>query len=189
MFEGQEETRTGMERIGVFCASSSRMDAKYYEEARRFGQWLGEHGKTLVYGGSRCGMMEVLAESVKSSGGRVFGVVPQKVLKNDMVSDHIDITFYADGLSDRKEWLIGESDIMVVFPGSVGTLDEALTAMASNTFGEHQKRVVFYNILGFWDDFFTMIDNLEKTGVVNKPFSKFMSRVSTLEELTALLAE
>ena len=130
-------------------------------------------------------MMEVLAQAVKESGGRVFGVVPQKVLKRGMVSDQIDITFYADGLSDRKDWLIGESDIMVVLPGSVGTLDEAFTAMASHTFGEHQKRIVFYNINGFWDDLFVMMDNLEKKGVVNKPFSLFVSRVSTLDELAS----
>lgn len=183
-----QEAETGkMERIGVFCASSSQMSPMYYDAARQLGHWLGSHGKTLVYGGSRCGMMEVLAQAVKESGGRVFGVVPQKVLKSGMASDQIDITFYADGLSDRKDWLIGESDIMLVLPGSVGTLDEAFTAMASHTFGEHQKRIVFYNINGFWDDLFVMLDNLEKKGVVNKPFSLFVSRVSTLDELTSLI--
>lgn len=184
----EQDNETGkMERIGVFCASSSRMDQVYYDETRRFGQWLGTHGKTLVYGGSRCGMMEVLAQAVKESGGRVFGVVPQKVLKNNLVSEQIDITFYADGLSDRKEWLMGESDIMVVLPGSVGTLDEAFTAMASHTFGEHQKQIVFYNINGFWEDLFVMLDNMAKKGVVNKPFSDFVHKANTLDELVALI--
>ncbi len=186
-FTDQETKTERKERIGVFCASSSQMDQIYYDETRRLGQWLGAHGKTLVYGGSRCGMMEVLAQAVKESGGRVFGVVPQKVLKHNMVSEQIDITFYADGLSDRKEWLIGESDVMVVLPGSVGTLDEAFSAMASHTFGEHQKSIIFYNINGFWDDLFVMLDNLEKKGVVNKPFNQFVRRASTLEELTAMI--
>ena len=104
-----------------------------------------------------------------------------------LTGDQIDITFYADGLSDRKEWLIGESDIMVVLPGSVGTLDEAFTAMASHTFGEHQKRIVFYNINGFWDDLFMMLDNLEQKGVVNKPFGRFVARASNLEELVSMI--
>ena len=56
-----QEAETGkMERIGVFCASSSQMSPMYYDAARQLGLWLGSHGKTLVYGGSRCGMMEVL---------------------------------------------------------------------------------------------------------------------------------
>ena len=183
----QEPKEKKSERIGVFCSSSGNMSASYYDEARRFGQWLGSHGKTLVYGGGCYGMMEVLAQAVKSSGGKVFGVVPRKLLEKHLVSDQIDITFYADGLSDRKEWLIGESDIMVVLPGSVGTLDEAFTAMASHTFGEHQKRIIFYNINGFWDDLFVMLDNLGKKGVVNKPFGSFVSKASTLEEVVEML--
>ena len=39
-----------MNRIGVFCASSDRMDNIYYEEAIKLGKWIGENKKTLVYG-------------------------------------------------------------------------------------------------------------------------------------------
>lgn len=172
-----------MEKIGVFCSSSEKMESVYYEQAERLGRWMGEHGKTLVYGGARCGLMETVASSVKQSGGRVFGVVPCKVMQNNMMSEHIDIVFHADDLRDRKQWLVDESDIMVALPGSVGTLDEAFSAMAENTFGMHSKKVIFWNINGFWDDLFLMIDNLEKKGVVNKPFSDIMLRADTLQQV------
>ena len=68
-----------MERIGVFCASSERMAPQYYEAAEALGRWIGESGKTLVYGGANCGLMESVARSVKKAGGQVFGVVPRKV--------------------------------------------------------------------------------------------------------------
>ncbi|MBO5026738.1 MAG: TIGR00730 family Rossman fold protein [Bacteroidaceae bacterium] len=172
-----------MEKIGVFCSSSEKMESVYYEQAERLGRWMGEHGKTLVYGGARCGLMETVAGSVKQSGGRVFGVVPRKVMQNNMMSEHIDIVFHTDDLRDRKQWLVDESDIMVALPGSVGTLDEAFSAMAENTFGMHSKKVIFWNINGFWDDLFLMIDNLEKKGVVNKPFSDMMLRADTLQQV------
>lgn len=172
-----------MEKIGVFCSSSEKMESVYYEQAERLGRWMGEHGKTLVYGGSRCGLMETVAGSVKQSGGRVFGVVPRKVMQNNMMSEHIDIVFHTDDLRDRKQWLVDESDIMVALPGSVGTLDEAFSAMAENTFGMHSKKVIFWNINEFWDDLFLMIDNLEKKGVVNKPFSDIMLRADTLQQV------
>lgn len=172
-----------MEKIGVFCSSSEKMESVYYEQAERLGRWMGEHGKTLVYGGARCGLMETVASSVKQSGGRVFGVVPRKVMQNNMMSEHIDIVFHTDDLRDRKQWLVDESDIMVALPGSVGTLDEAFSAMAENTFGMHSKKVIFWNINGFWDDLFLMIDNLEKKGVVNKPFSDMMLRADTLQQV------
>ena len=136
------------------------MDKVYYDEAQRFAEWLGRRGKTLVYGGSKKGMMEVMASVVRKEGGKVFGVVPRKIVERNLVSDNIDIIFHTDRLSDRKEFLIGESDVMVVLPGSVGTLDEAFTAMAGYTIGEHAKPVVFWNINGFWDGLFDFLDGL-----------------------------
>ena len=56
-----------MEKIGIFCSSSNRMDKVYYEEAARLGRWIGEHGKTLVCGGANCGLMETLAKAVREA--------------------------------------------------------------------------------------------------------------------------
>lgn len=176
-----------MEKIGVFCASSNDMDEVYYQQAAALGKWMGETKRTLVYGGARKGLMESVAKAVRENGGRVFGVVPQKLVKNDMVSDHIDITFHCDALSDRKQWLIGESDIMIALPGSLGTLDEAFSAMAENTFGLHHKKVIFWNINGFWDGLFSFIDTLEQKKAMTKPFSEVMLRANSLEEVISII--
>lgn len=178
-----------MEKIGVFCASSNEMEQVYYEQAEALGKWMGETGKTLVYGGARKGLMESVAKAVKKNGGRVFGVVPQKLVHNNMISDHIDITFHCEALSDRKQWLIGESDIMIALPGSMGTLDEAFSAMAENTFGLHQKKVIFWNINGFWDEFFLFLDSLKAKNVVTKPYEEVMLRADSLEEVIQLIEE
>ena len=178
-----------MEKIGVFCASSNEMEQVYYEQAEALGKWMGETGKTLVYGGARKGLMESVAKAVKENGGRVFGVVPQKLVHNNMVSDHIDITFHCDALSDRKQWLIGESDIMIALPGSMGTLDEAFSAMAENTFGLHQKKVIFWNINGFWDGLFAFIDGLEEEKAMTKPFGEVMLRADSLEEVISIIED
>lgn len=60
-----------IKHVGVFCAASDRLDAAYYAMAREFGRWLGGRGLTLVYGGADSGLMESVAEGVKSAGGRV----------------------------------------------------------------------------------------------------------------------
>lgn len=176
------------EKIGVFCASSNNMRPVFYERARELGTWLGRHGKTLVYGGNNCGLMEALAQATKAAGGTVFGVVPQKLTAAGDISEAIDITFYCDDLHDRKQWLIDEPEVMVVLPGSVGTLDEAFSAMAANAFGMHNKRIIFWNIDGFYDTLFAFLDELTGEGVVNKPWTEMMDRASTLDELTQLLS-
>ena len=142
--------------IGIFCASSNRMEPVFYEEAKRLGEWIGRQGRTLVYGGANCGLMETLARSVHESGGRVLGVVPQILVDNNRVSGFIDEMVLTPDLNQRKQGIIDRSDIIIAMPGSVGTLDEVFTVLAANTIGIHSKRVLFWNIDGFWDELFQM---------------------------------
>ena len=44
-----------MERIGVYCSSSVKIDKKYFDAAQQLGEWIGSNGKWLVYGGSNAG--------------------------------------------------------------------------------------------------------------------------------------
>lgn len=49
------------------------MEQVFYDEAKHLGEWIGRQGRTLVYGGANCGLMETLARSVRETGGRVLG--------------------------------------------------------------------------------------------------------------------
>ena len=174
-------------KIGIFCSSSNKLDEIYYEESDRLGRWIGSHGLTLVYGGANCGLMEVLAKSVHETGGKVLGVVPQILIDRNRVSTYIDETVFTQDLTDRKQQLIDQSDIIIALPGSVGTLDEVFTVMAANTIGIHDKKVVFWNINGFWSGLFSLFDQMMLTGVVNKPFDSVMVKANNLEEVIRIV--
>lgn len=177
-----------MEKIGVFCASSNDLDPIYYEEGRRLGQWIGEHDLTLIYGGHNTGLMEAVAQGVKSTGkGIVVGVVPKILIDKGTVSECVGIRVPTEDLSDRKAWLMKLSDVMIAMPGSVGTLDEAFSVMSQNAIGISPKKIIFWNINGFWDGLFSMLEGLKKTRVVNKPLEEIMLRADTFEQLTELL--
>ncbi len=172
-------------KIGVFCSSSDKLPEEYYNEARRLGQWIGANGHTLVYGGSRCGLMEAVARGVRETGSlNVIGVVPKILIDRDMVSEQVGIKIPTENLTDRKAWMMKLSDVFVAMPGSVGTLDEAFSVIGEASIGISVKQVIFWNVNGFWDSLFAMLDGMKQTGVVNKPLDKFMTNVSTFEELT-----
>lgn len=176
-----------MNKIGLFCASSNNLDAIYYEEAARLGRWLAENDKTLVYGGANCGLMEACAKAVFENKGNVMGIVPQILFDRKRVSNNITVTVPCADLNDRKQLLINNSDIIIVMPGSVGTLDEAFTVMAANTIGIHDKRLILWNVNGFWTELFLMFEALVKKGVVNKPLQEMYMVANTFDELVALL--
>ena len=92
-----------MEKIGIFCSASENIDKMYFESARRIGEWIGQTGKTLIYGGANLGLMECVARTVKENGGKVIGVVPTKLEENGRVSSLLDEVIHTRNLSDRKD--------------------------------------------------------------------------------------
>ena len=176
-----------MDKIGIFCSASDQIDAVYFDAARALGVWMGQHGKTLIYGGSNHGLMECVAQAARANGSTVMGVVPTKLEENGSVSDLLDVTFRTDNLSDRKDVMLRESDILVALPGGVGTLDEVFHVMASATIGYHAKKVVFYNVNGFWTPILDFLKNLKTTRFAHRPLENYYAVADTLDELIELL--
>ncbi|MBQ8606701.1 MAG: TIGR00730 family Rossman fold protein [Bacteroidaceae bacterium] len=176
-----------MNRIGIFCSACETIDSCYFDCARELGQWMGEQGKTLVYGGANLGLMECVAQAVKSHGGGVVGVVPTKLEERGRVSELPDVLFRTENLSERKEVIVRESEVLIALPGGVGTLDEVFHVMAAATIGYHRKRVIFYNVNGFWDDLIGMLQQMEQKGFIRKPLAESYSVVTTLEEMAQML--
>ena len=58
-----------MERICVFLSSKANLPENYVQAAIDVATWIGKSGRTLVYGGSRAGLMETLATTVRENVG------------------------------------------------------------------------------------------------------------------------
>ena len=176
-----------MERIGIFCSTSEVIDELYFEKARELGEWMGQNKKTLVYGGANLGLMECVAKAARGKGAFVMGVVPTKLEERGAVSDLLDVTFRVDNLSERKDVMLRESDILVALPGGVGTLDEVFHVMASASMGYHSKKVILYNVNGFWNGLLTFMDELQGQGFARRPMEKFYGVANSFDELIDLL--
>ncbi|WP_303915195.1 TIGR00730 family Rossman fold protein [Bacteroides mediterraneensis] len=176
-----------MNKIAVFCSASDTIAPVFMERAKELGVWLGQHHKWLVYGGSNTGLMEVLAKSAKENGAMIMGVVPTKLEENGKVSDLLDVSFHSVNLSDRKDIMVQEAEVMVALPGGIGTLDEVFHVMASCSIGYHDKRVIFYNIDGFWNDLLAFLERLEAAHFAHRPLKNYFEVANTFDELTRLL--
>ena len=144
-----------MEKIGIFCSASENIDKMYFESARQIGEWMGQKGKTLIYGGASLGLMECVARAVKKNGGKVI----------------------------RKDIITEKSEVLVALPGGVGTLDEIFHVIAAASIGYHRKKVIFYNEYGFYDELLKALHTLEDKGFARQPFSTYYEVANTLNEL------
>ena len=155
----------------------------YFDSARQIGEWIGQTGKTLIYGGASLGLMECVARAVKENGGKVIGVVPTLLEEKNSVSTQPDEIIHTFNLSDRKDVMTEKSDILVALPGGVGTLDEIFHVIAAASIGYHQKKVIFYNEYGFYDELLKALHTLEDKGFARQPFSTYYEVANTLNEL------
>ena len=73
--------------ITVYLGASKGNDNTLANAVRELGTWIGESGNSLVYGGSKSGLMGEIAESVLRAGGKVTGVEPQFFIDAGFVYD------------------------------------------------------------------------------------------------------
>ena len=66
--------------VCVYCGSKPGHDPRFAAVAQEVGQWIGQHGGQLVYGGGRNGLMGLIADSTRTAGGRVVGVIPSALV-------------------------------------------------------------------------------------------------------------
>lgn len=117
----------------------------------------------------------------------IIGVIPTKLEERGRTSDLVDVTFRTDNLSDRKDVMLNESDVAVALPGGVGTLDEIFHVMAAATLDYHQKKVIFYNINGFWNGILDFLNGLEEKRFAHHPLDSYFAVANNLRELIELL--
>lgn len=174
-----------MKNIGVFCSAASNIDSIYQDSAAEFGKWLGENSKTLVYGGVEKGLMEIIASNASQHSGRVIGIVPE--LLKDKASSYLDETIISTDLSDRKDLILEHSDQLVALPGGVGTLDELFHVMAARYLKYHNKRIIIYNLNGYYSGLLTCLAEYKRHGFVGSNLSDLYVVANTDTELKALL--
>jgi uncharacterized protein (TIGR00730 family) len=174
-------------KIGIFCSANGQLDPDFFTMTEELGRWLATEGHTLVYGGVNSGLMECVARAVKQAGGRTVGVLPQIVVKSGRLSDYVDTEVLCDNLSDRKQLMADKSDVFIALPGGIGTIDEVFTIAAAHTIGYHDKRVILYNMKGFWDDLTAMLDRLQQRGMVRGEWRDYITVANSLEEISELI--
>lgn len=174
-------------KIAIFCSANENIDKDFFALTKELGRWIAANGHSIVFGGANFGLMECIAQSVFEAGGETIGIVPSILLDGESVSDYTRVVIPCDNLSDRKDLMLAKSDIIIALPGGIGTLDEIFTVAAAATIGYHHKRVILYNMKGFWDSLITMMDDLTKKGMIRGNWQEYIGIANTLEEIGEML--
>lgn len=174
-------------KISVFCSANSNIDTDFFRMTEELGAWLAENGHQVVFGGCNMGLMECVAKAAREHGGRTIGVVPTIVERGGRVSEHVDVHIPCDSLDERKALMVEQSDLCIALPGGVGTLDEIFTVCAAASIGYHQKLVVLYNMKDFWQPLLTMLQEMERQGVMREGFRSQLLVANSLNDIEQII--
>jgi uncharacterized protein (TIGR00730 family) len=157
--------------ICVFL-SSADLDERYTRPAREFAELIGKGGHTLVWGGSDTGLMKVVADGVRETGGRLVGI--SVGFLRAWARKDADEMVIAEDLAERKALLLARSDAVVVMAGGLGTLDEATEILELKKHGLHDKPVVLLNTAGFYDGLALQLRRMEEEGFLPVPLAELV---------------
>lgn len=176
-----------MKRIGVFCSANENIRRSYFDRTTELGAYIGQRGHQLVFGGCNMGLMECVAKAVKENGGTTLGVVPNKIEEYGAVSKYTDEIVNVNSLGERKEKMTEMSDVIIALPGGLGTLDEIFSVVASTTIGYYNKKVILYNIEGFWDELISLLQDLQERNFIRGRYTDFFLVATNLEQLKNII--
>lgn len=140
-----------MRRICVFAGSSRGARPEYAAAARTLGIELAGRGLELVYGGGNIGLMGVVADAVLDRGGRVTGVIPERLADLEVAHREVSELRIVDTMHERKAVMAELSDGFIALPGGIGTLEEMFEAVTWNVLRIHDKPCGLLNVGGYYD--------------------------------------
>ncbi|MBO8430185.1 TIGR00730 family Rossman fold protein [Spirochaetes bacterium] len=153
--------------ICVFASSCNYLDESYYPVAAKLGELLAKSGFNMVYGGSSLGLMWACAEQVKKYGGKIYGVMPEKLYNMGVSTDEcVDLTV-TPCMRTRKAKMDELSDGVVALPGGFGTLEELSEMIVQKQLGYNNKPVIILNTNGFYNKLIEFFDVIIKEKFAN----------------------
>ena len=163
-------------------------NAPFFKEAvHELGLWIGTNGNTLVYGGSKSGLMGELAESVLQAGGKVIGVEPQFFIDAGFVYDEITELITTKDMSERKAKMIELGDVFIAFPGGTGTLEEITEVMSKVSLKHLDAPCILYNLNGYYDSMKQLLEHMIEMDLSSAEKQEGIYFAEDLEEIQRIL--
>ena len=172
-----------MQKICVYCASSTQINPIYFEQTKRLGEILANENIELVYGGGSMGLMGEVANSVLNHGGKVIGVIPQFMCDENWNHDSLSSLIITSSMHERKEKMAMMADAVVALPGGCGTLEELLEVITWKQLGIFTKPIIIVNINHYYDALILMLQRAVSENFMREIHSEIWTVVEKADEV------
>lgn len=179
-----------IKRICVYCGANSGNKPEFAIMAKNLGHHLAENNIELVYGGGRIGLMGIVADAALERGGKVTGVIPQKLVDKEQAHHGLTDLHIVNDMHERKATMATLADAFIALPGGFGTLEELFEVITWGQIGYHEKPVVLLDVEGFYSSLDAFIKNAISVGLIKSEYFRLWnmaySPTETLQKLDQL---
>lgn len=174
-------------KITVYLGANQGNDNKFIQAIEELGALIGARGDTLVYGGSKSGLMGILADRVLASDGHVIGVEPQMFIDLQYQHDSISELIVTKDIPERKAKMMELGDAFIAFPGGTGTLEEITEIMSRVSLNQIDAPCILYNLDGYFDGLKALLNTMISYGFSSESRQKGIYFAENIDEIEKIL--
>jgi uncharacterized protein (TIGR00730 family) len=174
-------------KITVYCASSSNVSTNYLNSAYELGAKIALTGHEIIYGGGNVGLMGKLAEGAIVNGGVVTGVIPKFLMKLELGHTNISKLIITSTLHERQKIMMDKADVIMALPGGCGTFVELFEAITWKKLNRINCPIVIINLNGYYDDLINMLNKAIVEGFMREDHFTIWTVVADIDEAVRFL--
>ncbi|MEE1215444.1 MAG: TIGR00730 family Rossman fold protein [Bacteroidaceae bacterium] len=172
--------------MSVYCASSSKIDPAYMEEAYKVGQLLARSGITLINGAGNMGLMKASSDGCLEAGGRAVGIIPGFMIAEGWCHQGMSEIIETPDMHIRQQKMAEAGDAAIVLPGGCGSMAELFELITWKQLGLYLNPIVILNTKGYYDALLQQLEQAAEEQFMRKEHLQIWRVAQTAEEAVQL---
>lgn len=170
-------------QVTIYCASSPRVPAIYFEAAEALTRLLVASGYGIRYGGGAKGLMGMVADTTLQLGGTITGIIPGFMIDVEWEHKGVSKMIHVKTMHERKELLIHDTQAVIALPGGTGTLEELYEVMSWKKLGQFPHPIILLNTKGYYDPLLEMSKRMVQESFMRPEHEQLWTVVSEPEQV------
>ena len=173
--------------VCVYCASSTKIPAIYFEVANELGRLLGDLLLNVVNGAGNIGLLRAVSDATLAAGGTVTGVIPHFMVEQNWYHKGLTQLIEVETMHERKQKMANLSDACIALPGGCGTLEELLEIITWKQLGLYVNPIAILNVNHYYDPLLQLFEQAIQEQFMRPQHQRLWAVAETAKEAVQLI--
>ncbi len=172
-----------IKRVCIYCASSNKTAPLYIDHAKKLAAEMASKKIDMVFGGSRSGLMGVLADEMNRLNGKSIGIMPNFMKDVEWHHENLPEMIWVDTMAVRKAKMIENVDAVITLPGGCGTMEEFMETLSLKRLGLFTQPMIILNSGGFYNPLIDLLDGMLRENFLSSKHRQMWEVVDQPEDI------